>query len=181
MPHRSGRGVRRHQPPRSGWSSVAREPAERVGMCDRGPPSVLWLAPDRAPAPLACAEVGARCRIASPAVTTAATGLASQATVSARLQATPTETAASAERRMLQSWCATTSPNTLGRPLNQLSSGSDFSTVQLRSLGGIGLVCVIVAVRLWRSGRWKTATALSVVGFIVNMTGCAYTQSNIMV
>jgi multisubunit Na+/H+ antiporter MnhC subunit len=43
-----------------------------------------------------------------------------------------------------------------------------------------GLLCLIVAVGLWRAGHRRTATALGVVGSLVNITGCAYTQSQIM-
>lgn len=44
----------------------------------------------------------------------------------------------------------------------------------------LGLLCLIVAVGLWNAGHRRTATALGVVGFLVNVTGCAYTQSQIM-
>lgn len=44
----------------------------------------------------------------------------------------------------------------------------------------LGLLWLIVAVGLWKAGHRRTATALGAVGFLVNVTGCAYTQSHIM-
>ena len=43
-----------------------------------------------------------------------------------------------------------------------------------------GLLCLIVAVGLWRAGHRRTAIALGVVGLLLNITGCAYLRSHIM-
>ena len=44
----------------------------------------------------------------------------------------------------------------------------------------LGLLCLIVAVGLWKAGHRRFATVLGVVGFFANVTGCAFTQSHIM-
>lgn len=46
---------------------------------------------------------------------------------------------------------------------------------------GLGLLCFILAARLWRMGRRRTAIALGFIGGIVSMTGCAYASVQTMI